>query len=94
MNIKEMGHNIVYCVNMRGLEEFFHVRQNDRIWKTIDCIQSNVRTTTGVGIPIIVNFFAPVNKSRPDDLIHYDVWEQEDNPKAWDDVNLFKTDKH
>lgn len=55
----------VQVVTDKGLSEILAIRANDNFWKTVNCIQTNVKAPIGCGTPIIVNFYAPVN---PDDI--------------------------
>jgi hypothetical protein len=38
----------------------------DVFWKLIECIQSCVKDKVGIGKPILVQFFAPLDESVPD----------------------------
>ena len=55
--------NIVQVVNDTGLMGIFGKRTNDDTWKKLDCIQTNVCSQIGCGTPIIVSFYAPIDKA-------------------------------
>lgn len=52
----------------------FLLRNNDPFWKTLDYLQANVKAQVGLGIPIVIKFYADLNSKHPDhlDRIHYD----------------------
>ncbi|CDW81558.1 UNKNOWN [Stylonychia lemnae] len=49
----------------------FRRRANDEFWRTVDCIQTSIKAKTGIGIPIFVNFLAPINEQDPSKEIDY-----------------------
>lgn len=49
----------------------FRRRANDEFWKTVDCIQTSVKSKTGIGHPIFVSFYAPINENEPSKDIDY-----------------------
>jgi hypothetical protein len=53
------------CINNK------HPRINDDYWKSVECIQTTVKQKIGVGEPIQINFFAPMNEAKPGDEIDY-----------------------
>lgn len=55
-----------------GFMVTFGKRANDDFWKSVISVQTNVKAQIGCGTPIIVNFFAPVNKDSLADEIKYD----------------------
>ena len=50
----------------------FLKRANDVFWESISCIQTNIKSKLGCGVPIIIKFFAPVNPNDIDAEIIYD----------------------
>ena len=63
-------------------------RANDEYWKTVSCIQTNVRSKLGCGSPIIIKYYAPIDYNEPDAEINYDY-------KAFGkDEDLVKRDEH
>lgn len=49
----------------------FRRRANDEFWRTVDCIQTSVKAKTGIGHPVFVSFFAPINENEPQKEIDY-----------------------
>ena len=49
----------------------FKRRANDDFWKTVDCIQTCIKAKTGIGFPIFINFYAPVNPKEPQKEVDY-----------------------
>ena len=47
----------------------FRRRANDDYWKTIDCVQTIVKSKTGIGHPIFILFYAPMKE----DKVHLDI---------------------
>jgi hypothetical protein len=78
----------VQVVSDAGFMNTFLKRANDDFWKTIGCIQTNIKSRLGCGTPVIIKFFAPVNPDDPEDEIIYDY-------KAFgQDEELIKIDSH
>ena len=50
----------------------FQKKANDGQWKTINSIQTNVKSKIGCGIPITVKFYAKIDRVNPDEAIIYD----------------------
>ena len=54
----------------------FRRRANDEFWRTVDCIQTSIKAKTGIGVPVFVNFFAPINEQdtlKEIDYSHFKV---------------------
>lgn len=49
----------------------FHKRANDDYWKTVSCIQTNIKSKLGCGVPLIIKFYAPLDYEEPESEIHY-----------------------
>jgi len=43
----------------------FRRRANDDFWRTLDCVQTTVKSKTGIGHPIFIQFYAPINEKEP-----------------------------
>lgn len=65
----------------------FTKRANDDFWKTISCIQTNVKAQIGCGTPIIVRFYAPLDREDPGKQIEYDF------RSLGEDEDLIKNDE-
>jgi hypothetical protein len=85
----------VYLVDQGEMSDVFERTKNSRLisiantdkyWTKIECIQTNIRANQGCGSPIIVNFYAPVDKINPLKQITYDFRSFED------DETLIRTD--
>ena len=50
----------------------FHKRANDDYWKTVSCIQTNIKSKLGCGQPIIIKYYAPLDYEEPESEIVYD----------------------
>lgn len=50
----------------------FHKRANDDYWKTVACIQTNLKSKLGCGTPIIIKYYAPLDYEDSDAEIVYD----------------------
>ena len=50
----------------------FHKRANDDYWKTVSCIQTNIKSKLGCGQPIIIKFYAPLDYEDPEMEIPFD----------------------
>lgn len=50
----------------------FLKRANDEYWKSVSCIQTNVKSKIGCGMPIIIKFYAPIDYNDPEAEIVYD----------------------
>jgi hypothetical protein len=62
------------------------IANNEKYWTKMECIQTNIRANQGYGIPIIVNFYAPVEKRDPLRQINYDF------RSLGDDEDLIRND--
>mmetsp|Transcript_36979 Transcript_36979/g.35688 ORF Transcript_36979/g.35688 Transcript_36979/m.35688 type:complete len:112 (+) Transcript_36979:581-916(+) len=51
----------VQVVNDTGFMNTFHRRANDDYWKSVRCIQTNIKSKIGCGKPIIIKFYAPID---------------------------------
>jgi len=63
---------VVQVVADNGLMNVFQRRANDDFWKSVSCIQTNVKAQIGCGTPILVHFYAPISHDKPLDQINYD----------------------
>jgi hypothetical protein len=55
------------------LVNIFLLRNNDPFWKSVDYIQCNVKSQVGLGIPIVIKFYADLqsrNPANPDRLVY------------------------
>lgn len=52
----------------------FRRRANDDFWKTVDCIQTSVKSKTGIGHPVFLQFYAPINEKLPTLDIDYSAF--------------------
>ena len=64
----------------------FLKRANDDFWKTVSCIQTNIKSKLGCGVPIIIKFYAPLDMEDPESEITFDF------RSIGDDKFLLKTD--
>jgi hypothetical protein len=71
----------VYLLDQQEMSEVFEHSKNgrlvsiantDKYWTKIELIQTNIRAIQGCGAPIIVNFYAPIDKRDPMKQIDYD----------------------
>lgn len=69
--LSELGPS-VQVVTDNGLMYIFQKKSNDVYWKTINSIQTNVKSKIGCGIPITVKFYAKIDRQNPDETIIYD----------------------
>ena len=52
----------------------FLLRNNDPFWKTVDYIQTNVKSQVGLGTPIVIKFYADLAKDPENpERIKYDL---------------------
>jgi hypothetical protein len=65
----------------------FHKKSNDNYWKTVNSIQTNVKSKIGCGMPITVKFYAKIDRHYPDETIIYDY------KSLGDDVHLIRNDE-
>lgn len=63
----------------------FRRRANDEFWKTLTCIQTAVKTKTGIGHPVFFTFYAPINETRPNDDINFEQFKDME-----EDLDLLK----
>eukprot|EP00347_Sterkiella_histriomuscorum_P018862 403343887 len=68
----EKGESLVQVVNETGFMSTFHKRANDDYWKTVSCIQTNIKSKLGCGQPIIIKYYAPLDYDEPESEIVYD----------------------
>lgn len=73
-------------VSDTGFMNTFLKRANDDYWKSISCIQTNIKSKLGCGTPIIIKFYAPINIDEPSEEIIYDF------KSLGSDEDLIKTD--
>ena len=66
----------------------FLKRANDDFWKTVSCIQTNIKSKLGCGTPIIIKFYAPLDQEDNETEITYDF------RSLGSDEVLLKTDHH
>ena len=83
----QVPHYPVQVVSDTGLMSVFTKRANDDFWKTISCIQTNVKAQIGCGTPIIVRFYAPLDREDPGKQIEYDF------RSLGEDEDLIKNDE-
>jgi len=62
----------VQVVNDTGFMNIFHLRAHNEYWKTVRCIQTNIKSKLGCGKPIIIKFYAPIDPQNPHQEIQYD----------------------
>ena len=49
-----------------------HQRINDKYWETVEIIQTCIKSKIGIGEPIFINFYAPMDENNPDAEIDYE----------------------
>jgi len=49
----------------------FSRRPNDPYWLTVNCIQTSIKSKTGVGHPVFIHFMAPINEDEPNEEINF-----------------------
>lgn len=49
----------------------FRRRANDNFWNQVTCIQTAVKAKTGIGHPVFISFYAPINEESPSDEIDF-----------------------
>lgn len=79
----------VNVVNEAQFQATFQKRANNDYWKTVNCIQTNVKSKLGIGKPIIIEFSAPLLQEDPGKEINFNFRQFEK-----DDAKLIKQDKH
>lgn len=47
-------------------------RPNDEYWKKVEFIQTCIKSRLGIGTPIVIDFYAKINKRAPSREIQYD----------------------
>ena len=62
----------IHVMNDNGLMNLFQRKAIDPVWKTVNCLQTCVKAQIGVGTPIVVRFYAPLDKQKPMAQIAYD----------------------
>lgn len=78
----------VQVVNDTGFMNTFLKRANDVYWESVSCIQTNIKSKLGCGVPIIIKFYAPIDVDDPDAEIIYDF------RSLGEDHLLIRTDSH
>lgn len=60
--------------NEKQFMNVFLLRNNDPFWTTLDYLQANVKAQVGLGIPIVIKFYADLRSTHPEhqERIHYD----------------------
>jgi hypothetical protein len=66
----------------------FLKRANDDYWKTVSCIQTNIKSKLGCGSPIIIKFYAPLDAIDSETEIYYDY------KSLGTDEDLIRKDEH
>jgi len=75
--------NAVYLVDQGEMNDVFEgtakkckrlvsIANSEKFWTKFECIQTNIRAIQGTGQPIIVNFYAPIDRSNPSKQINFD----------------------
>lgn len=60
-------------VNEKQFTNLFLQRNNDPYWKNVDYVQTNVKSKFGIGIPIVIKFYADLqNRSEDNNRLIYD----------------------
>lgn len=49
-------------VNEKQFTKIFLLRNNDPYWRTVDYVQTNVKAKIGIGIPIVIKFYADLEE--------------------------------
>lgn len=67
--IRYVNNEHVQVINEKQFINYFLLRNNDPYWRTVDYVQTNVKAKIGVGIPIVIKFYAdlddnPINNHR------------------------------
>ena len=62
----------VQVVTEIGFMNTFNKRQNDPEWANINCIQTNIKSKIGCGVPYIIKFYAPIDVNDKEAEIIYD----------------------
>ena len=75
-------------VNETGFMNTFQRRRNDPFWKTVSCVQTNIKSKTGCGKPYIIKFYAPLNPDDPESEVEFDY------KNVGEDADLMKRDIH
>ena len=58
-------------VNENQFLKIFLLRNNDPFWKTIDYVQTNVKSQVGIGTPIVIKFYADLEPKNKDNRLSY-----------------------
>jgi hypothetical protein len=67
--------------------KIFEARANGDQWKSISCIQTNVKSDIGCGFPYIIHFYANINGELTQETkIDYDF------QSLGEDIDLIRTD--
>jgi hypothetical protein len=48
-----------------------HQRVDDKYWRTVECLQTCIKSRVGHESPIFVNFLAPLDETQPSTEIDY-----------------------
>ena len=73
-------------LNQNQFLTMFNRRKGDDFWKTIEVVQSLLKTTKGFGSHYVVDFSAKVDKDNPTSELHYDY------ASMGEDRDLIKSD--
>ena len=55
-----------------NLFKIFLQRNNDPFWKTVDYVQTNIKSQVGIGTPIVIKFYADLENKNDDNRLIYD----------------------
>lgn len=77
----------VQVLGDNGFMYLFQKRFSDEMWKSMMCIQTNVKSQIGLGYPIHIDFYAPVDINDPEKQIFYNYRD------VGDDLQLIKEDE-
>ena len=69
-----MGLALQEIVNVDGLTKLFEKKPiSDANWRCVNYIQTVVKAPVGVGKPIFVNFYAPIDEQAIESLAELDL---------------------
>ena len=60
-------------------------KSNKNHWEQVEWIQSCIKDWFGVGTPIVIHYFAPLDETTPDEVMTYDI--------SWFDKEVIPKDK-
>ena len=78
---------VVQVLSDSGFMYLFQKRLSDDIWKSIMCVQTNIKSQIGIGYPIHIDFYAPLDITDPEKPIEYDF------RSIGEDIHLIQTDE-